>query len=112
MELDKENKDHGWEDATDVEMTKIKEYKVFVDWGKRPPPTGYKKITVHLVFDVKYDGRKRARLVGGGHLTTATDDMPYSGIASLKNIRVIIFIAKVNGLKICAVDVGSAYFKA
>ena len=112
MELDKENGDKGWYDANDTEMEKMNEYKVFVDHGKKPPPPGYKKITVHTIFDVKYDGRKRARLVAGGHLTDPTHDTPYNGIASLKNIRICIFIAKLNGPTICAVDVGSAYLEA
>ena len=112
LKLDKENKDHGWEEATDTKMEKMKEYKVFKDHGTQPPPKGYKRIIVHLVVDMKYDGRKRARLVGGGHLTQETNDTPYSGIASLKYIKAIIFIAQLNNLEICAADVGSAYLEA
>ena len=32
-------------------------------------PNGYKKINVHFVYYVKHDGRHKARLVSGGHLT-------------------------------------------
>ena len=32
-------------------------------------PPGNKKIRVHLIFEVKYDGRHKARLVADGHHT-------------------------------------------
>ena len=84
INLDKENNNTLWKDAIDKEMSQIKEYKTFTDHGKgRIPPKGYKKIPVHLVFDVKYDLRRKARLVAGGHLTEPTHDNPYSGIASI-----------------------------
>src|SRR3954470_4725611 len=73
----------------------------------------HKRIPIHFVFDVKYDLRRKARLVAGGHLTKLTfNDAPYTGIASIKSIRICLFIAKLNGLKICAADVGNAYLMA
>ena len=30
---------------------------------------GYKEITVHMVFDIKMDFTRKARLVAGGHMT-------------------------------------------
>ena len=86
VELDSQNKNKEWDASVDTEVNKILEYETFKDWGMRPPPKDYKKITAHIVFDVKYDGRKRARLVGGGHLTEPTDDVSYSGIALLQVI--------------------------
>ena len=68
-------------------MNKMEEYEVFIDHGTKQPPHGYKKITVHVVFDVKYDGRMRARCMGGRHLTQPEFDTPYSGITNLKNIK-------------------------
>ena len=32
-------------------------------------PKGHQKIRVHFVFDVKYSGKFKARLVADGHLT-------------------------------------------
>lgn len=34
-------------------------------------PDGYKKINLHFVYDVKHDGRHKARVVAGGHLNPA-----------------------------------------
>ena len=32
-------------------------------------PEGYVKIPYHLIFDCKFDGRRKCRLVAGGHRT-------------------------------------------
>ena len=51
--------------------------------------------------------------MAGGHLTQPVfNDAPYTGIASIKNIRVCVFLAKLNGLHICTADVGNAYLMA
>ncbi len=56
-----------WQEATKLECQSQDEYKTFEDWGyKADPPKGYKKIHVHLVFDVEHDGRHKACLVADG----------------------------------------------
>ena len=50
-----------------TEIDKITEMETLIDHGNKEPPESYKKVTAQFVFDVKYDGMKRARLVGGGH---------------------------------------------
>ena len=69
-------------------------------------------VTAHIVFDVKYDGRKRVRMVAGGHLTEPSNDVAYCGIALLKTIRAVLFIGVLNGLVMCAYDIRSAYLEA
>ena len=62
---------------------------------------------------MKFDSWRKARLVAGGHLTKHVfNDFPYSGIASLKSIRTCIFLSNLNGLELCAADVGNAYLEA
>ena len=57
MELDEKNGNKRWQEAIDIELAQIDEYKTFQDLGKgTAAPVGYKKIRVHLVFDVKHDG--------------------------------------------------------
>jgi hypothetical protein len=75
-----------WGDATILELNQVNEYITFIDKGhhtKVSPPSGYKKIRVHLVYDVKHDGRHKARLVTDGHLTNISLDLVYSGVVSL-----------------------------
>jgi hypothetical protein len=71
------------------------------------PPTGYKRIRVHVVYDVKDDGRHKAtrcRLVpvADGYLTDIPLDSVYSGIVSLREFRLILLLAELNGLQLIA----------
>ena len=94
MRLDKENGNTHWQDAMDLEFTQIHEYKVFKDTGKAQfhngkvvIPDGFQKIRVHFVYAVKHDGRFKARLVADGHLTKEPVESIYSGVVSLRSLR-------------------------
>ena len=85
MRLDKENGNTHWQDAMDLELTQIHEYKIFKDTGKAQLhngkvviPDGFQKIRVHFVYAVKHDGRFKARLVADGHLTKEPVESIYS----------------------------------
>ena len=75
-------------------------------------PKGYHRIKVHLVFAVKFDGRHKARLVADGHLTPEPIENIYSGVVSLRNLRLVIFLGKLNNLDIWGADIGNAYLEA
>ena len=62
----------------------MESFTVFKDIGKYTlPPEGSKNIRVHMIFDVKHDGRYRARLIADGHLTDIPVDSVYSSAVSL-----------------------------
>ena len=100
-----------WADAEDIEVEQLMEYSTFKDNGKRSPPAGYKYIKVFFVYTVKHDLRHKARLVAGGHMTPESNEA-YSSVISLKSMRIAILVGEINGLKICAGDVGNAYLEA
>jgi hypothetical protein len=84
--LDEKNGNTLWGEATVLELNQIDEYITFTDKGHHSNvtlPAGYKRIRVHIVYDVKHDGRHKARLVADGHLTDIPLDSVYSGIVSL-----------------------------
>mgnify|MGYP003445654997 CR=1 FL=1 len=92
MQFDLKNGNTLWREATDLEMSQLAEYDTFRDLGHKdtaPPPTGYKKICTHLVYDCKHDGRHKARMVADGHLTdiplesVSLVSYPYEGYESL-----------------------------
>ena len=121
MQLDKENKNSKWYDAIKLEMESMQAYKVFRKWDKAildkhkkvmNPPKEYHKIKEYLVFAVKVNGRHKARLVAGGHLTPEAVENIYSGVVSLRNLRVVIFLGKLNSLDIWGADIGNAYLEA
>ena len=95
------------------EVNQIHEYETFNNLGKGAPiPEGYKKIRVHFVFDVKHNGRHKARLVADGHLTSVLDDSVYSSVVSLRDLRLVVFAGEENGLTTWAADVGNAYLES
>ena len=104
----------------DVEMAQIKEYGVFKDYGKAKwegmtitnAPPGYQKIRVHFVFAVKHCGKFKGRLVAGGHLTKEPVESVYSGVVSLRGLRLVMFLAELNRLLLWGGDVGNAYLEA
>ena len=113
VEIDHRNGNKRWQDATELEMGTMDNYQVFEDYGKGAPiPQGYKQIRVHLIFDVKHDGRHKARLVAGGHLTEVPLESVYSGVVSLRGLRMFLFIAELNNLQVWGTDITSAYLEA
>ena len=96
-------------------MNQLDEYKTFIDRGKFTStsiPKGFKQINVHLVFAVKHDGRHKARMVAGGHLTDVPLNSVYAGVVSLRGLRMCIFIAELNNMEAYATDIGNAYLEA
>ena len=113
MELDRQNGNTKWRDAEIIELTQIDEYNTFLDKGRGfLPGPGYKKIRCHLVYAVKHDGRHKARLVAGGHLTDTPIDSVYSSVVSLRGIRLLTFLVENNGCDVYATDIGNAYLES
>ena len=102
LEFDKAN-NSKWYDAMKAEMKSIHSYEIFIKLEKAQydkqkkvinAPQGYHKIRVHLIFAVKYDSRHKARLLADGHLTPETFESIYSGVVSLRNLRLVIFLGR------------------
>ena len=73
---------------------------------------GYQEIKCHLIFDVKMDFTRKARLVAGGHTTEAPGLITYSSVVTRDSIRLAFLIAGLNDLKVLAADVTNAYLNA
>jgi hypothetical protein len=89
MQFDLKNGITLWREATDLEMSQLAEYDTFRDLGHKDtasPPTGYKKIHTHLIYDCKHDGRHKAPMVADGHLTDIPLESVYSGVVSLRGL--------------------------
>ena len=120
LQLDIHNGNNKWKEAIDLEIEQIKEYQVFKDFGRAVyeknkitnAPEGHQKIRVHFVFDVKHCGKFKARLVADGHLTKEPMETVYSGVVSIRNLRLTMFLAELNNLELWGADVGNAYLQA
>ena len=56
--------------------------------------------------------KKPARLVADGHLTPEPVESIYSGVVSLRNLKLVIFLGKLNNLELWGADIGNAYLEA
>ena len=110
--LDRENGNDFWRKAIDKELK-----NVIVAFKLLEPdehlPVGSKEIPYHIVFDVKFDLTRKARLVAGGH---RHKDVPahttFSTVASRDSVRIGFLIAALNDLDIMVCDIGNAFLNA
>ena len=94
-------------------MEQIFSYESFHDLGSGGSPgEGYKKIKVRLVFDVKADGTRKARLIARGDMTPEPEESVYSSVVTPRSLCIVIFLAKLNGLKLMQGDIGNAYLES
>ena len=113
--LNRENGNDDWKDADKLEHKQLREYDAFTDKRRFAGcriPRGYQLICVHTIFDVKVDGRHKARVVANGHLTATPTKSVYSGVVSLRNLRPCLFIGELDSMEPWATDIGNAYLEA
>ena len=55
------------------------------------------------------DFRRKARLVAGGHMTTAPAAITYASVVSRESVRITITLAALNGLEVKVGDVENAF---
>ena len=113
LEIDRENGNTMWHDAIKMEMKNnrvaFEEYT-----GDVSKLVGYKKITGHMIFDVKLgeNFRRKARFVADGHLTAPPQSMTYSTVVSRDSVRILLMIAALNELDLQAADIQNAFLTA
>ena len=83
---DKKNSNTHWQDTMDLESSQIHELNL--------------------------DDRSKERLVTDGHLTKEPVESIYSGVVSLRSLRMVVFLSKLNNLEIWGADVNNAYPEA
>ena len=112
LELDKANGNDLWSKAIAKEIGNVKvAFRVLEN--NEPIPTGSKLIDYHIIFDVKMDLTRKARLVAGGHRNKGVPShLTFSSVASRDSVRIMLLIAALNNLKVLSTDIGNAYLNA
>jgi hypothetical protein len=64
-----------------------------------------------MLFNVRSDLPRKARLVIGGHKVDARGNASYSSVVGFDSMRLLNIIAKAQGLKVVSGDIGSAYME-
>jgi hypothetical protein len=109
LRLDAQAGNTMWQDAINTKVKQLNDYKTFWLQTKMDNMDGYTRIPYHCVFDVKFDGRRKCRLVAGGDHTMPTKESVFSGIVNISSVRLGFLIAGLNNLQICAADIGNAF---
>ena len=64
------------------------------------------------MYDSKPDGRHKVCCVADGYPIDIPFDSVYSGVVSLRGLRIILFLAELNKLDKWAPGIGNAYLEA
>ena len=114
IDIDKENGDTLWWDAILQEMKILRLAFESYEGNKEDLPPGYQQIKCYMIFDIKIGKklRRNARLVGGGHITTAPSSITFLSVVSRDSVRIALTIAALNELDILAWDIHKAYLTA
>ena len=110
ISIDEKNGNTYWQDAMRLEVGALVDLDCF---EFKPegyhPGSGYQKTTLHMVFDVKHDLRRKARLVAGGHLIDIYDTPVYSSTVKSISVRLLHVIAHKAKLELLCGDIGNAF---
>ena len=112
IQIDKENGNTLWQDATGKEMKNVRVAFDIQNDGSSEP-IGYQLIRCHMIFDVKMESfRRKARLVAGGHMTETPATLTYASVVSRESVRIALTLAALNDLEVKAGDILNAYLTA
>mmetsp|Transcript_25131 Transcript_25131/g.35990 ORF Transcript_25131/g.35990 Transcript_25131/m.35990 type:complete len:379 (-) Transcript_25131:1183-2319(-) len=110
LEIDKERGDSFRQDAIAKETGNV--LIAFDIRSDDKPPPGYQFIPHNIIFEIKMDFTRKARLVAGGHKTAPPTELTYSSVVSRESVRIGFVLAQLNEVDIMAAEVGNAYLNA
>jgi hypothetical protein len=116
-ELDQVNGNSLWADAIKKELEAIMKYDTFqfLDNSEAKvirADSDYQYAKVWLIFDVKQDLRRKARLVIGGHMVDPRGNDVYASHMRAESARILMTIADANGMSVAVGDISNAYLYA
>ena len=100
-----------WRDAIKKVMTNVGIAFEVLEEGEKAP-VAWRKVSGHLVFDVKMDFTRKVRWVLDGHKMPKPTGSTYAGVVSRESMRIAFTYAAHNGLDVCAADIWNAYLQA
>jgi hypothetical protein len=112
-ELDAANGNTMWADAIKLEIDSLLRLGCF-DFRAPDykPSSEYQRCKLTMVFEVKPDGRRKARLVAGGHMIDPRGISSRSTVVKGISVRLLDLIAHRDGLEILCGDIGNAFITA
>ena len=115
LQLDKENGNTLWADAIKKELGTIWKMGTFKQVGRQSHGEirrTHQFAPLRMIFTVKSDLRRKARLVIGGHVVNAQEHELYASTMKGISARLLMLIASANKLDVLCGDIQSAYLYA
>ena len=110
IEIDRQNGNTLWQDAMKLEIDALLDLNCFTFKPEGyHPGDDWQSTTLHIVFDVKHDLRRKARLVAGGHLIDIADTPVYSSTVKSISVQLLHVISHKANLKQLCGDIGNAF---
>ena len=100
-----------WMDALAKEMYNIGVAFEVLAEGQQAP-NGWKRVTGHLVWNMKMDFMRKARWVLDGHNTPDPVGSTFTGVVSRESVQITFTYTVLNRLDILAADIRNAYLQA
>ena len=111
MEVDRKNGNTIWRDALALEMFNVG--VVFEILGEgQSAPTGWKRASGHLIWDIKMDFTRKARWVVDGRKMPDPIGSTFAGVVSRKSVQIAFTYAVLNVLQVFVADIRNAYLQA
>ena len=109
-EIDARNGNTLQRDALKKEMYNVGVAFEILDEGVHAPH-GWKRVTGHLVWDVKMDFTRKARWVLDGHKIPDPIVSTYTGVVSRESVRKALTYAALNDLNVFAANIQNTYLQ-
>lgn len=113
--LDDKNKNNLWQCAIDMELHQIlHEFPAFhVLDNDEPLPPGYCRVPYHMMFAIKVNLQRKARLViDENRSPPVPKEDCFAPTISLDSVHLGFLLAQMRGLECVAADIGSAYLSS
>ena len=113
LEIDAETGTTFWADAIRKEIASLLALDCFEFHAPDyKPRSEYQWTKLNMIFEVKQDGRRKARLVAGGHLVDPKGISSRSTVVKGISVRLLDLIAHRDNLPILCGDIGNAFITA
>ena len=115
LQMDNDNGNNLWREAITKEIQALLDQKVFKflkPGSKLKKEEGWQFAPLRMIFTVKADLRRKARLVIGGHVTDASFYETFAPTVSSENIRLLFHLVVKQRLNVLVGDINTAYLNA
>ena len=109
-DIDKENCNTVWRDAIKREMENVSVAFEVLEDGKKKS-AAHKQVSFHMIYDIKMDFTRKARLVAEGCSTPNPVTSTYAGVVSRESVRIAFMYVALNVLDVWSADVQNAFLQ-